>query len=53
MIFDGTNIDRQHLRPPVLAILLETIERIILIPFVPWSKIMLYSNYVHWDIFVF
>ena len=25
-IFDG-NIDRQHLRPPVLAILLETIER--------------------------
>ena len=23
----GKNIDRQHLRPPVLAILLETIER--------------------------
>ena len=26
-IFDGENIDGQHLRPPVLAILLETIER--------------------------
>ena len=26
-IFDGENIDRQHLRPLVLAILLETIER--------------------------
>ena len=25
--FDRENIDRQHLRPPVLAILLETIER--------------------------
>ena len=25
--FDGENIDGQHLRPPVLAILLETIER--------------------------
>ena len=24
---DRENIDRQHLRPPVLAILLETIER--------------------------
>ena len=24
--FDGENIDGQHLRPPVLAILLETIE---------------------------
>ena len=24
---DGGNIDRQHLRPPVLAILLEIIER--------------------------
>ena len=24
---DEENIDRQHLRPPVLAILLETIER--------------------------
>ena len=23
----GENIDRQHLKPPVLAILLETIER--------------------------
>ena len=26
-IFDGENIDGQHLRPPVSAILLETIER--------------------------
>ena len=26
-IFDEENIDGQHLRPPVLAILLETIER--------------------------
>ena len=25
--FDEENIDRQHLRPPVLATLLETIER--------------------------
>ena len=25
--FDGENIDGQHLRPPVLAVLLETIER--------------------------
>ena len=25
--FDGENIDAQHLRPRVLAILLETIER--------------------------
>ena len=25
--FDVENINRQHLRPPVLAILLETIER--------------------------
>ena len=25
--FDSENIDRQHLRPPVLVILLETIER--------------------------
>ena len=25
--FNGENIDRQHLRPPVLATLLETIER--------------------------
>ena len=25
--YDRENIDRQHLRPPVLAILLETIER--------------------------
>ena len=25
--FGGENIDGQHLRPPVLAILLETIER--------------------------
>ena len=25
--FDGENIDRQYLRPPVLAKLLETIER--------------------------
>ena len=25
--FDGENINGQHLRPPVLAILLETIER--------------------------
>ena len=25
--FDGEDIDGQHLRPPVLAILLETIER--------------------------
>ena len=25
--FDGENINRQHLRPPVLALLLETIER--------------------------
>ena len=25
--FDGENIDGQHLMPPVLAILLETIER--------------------------
>ena len=28
--FDRENIDGQHLRPPVLAILLETIEREIL-----------------------
>ena len=28
--FDGENIDRQYPRPPVLAILLETIEREIL-----------------------
>ena len=25
--FDGENIDRHHPRPPVLVILLETIER--------------------------
>ena len=25
-IVDGENIDRQHLRPPVLAILLETLK---------------------------
>ena len=25
--FDRENIDRQHLRPPILAILLETIEK--------------------------
>ena len=27
LILMGQDIDRQHLRPPVLAILLETIER--------------------------
>ena len=25
--FDGENIDGQHLRPPVIAVLLEIIER--------------------------
>ena len=50
--FDRENIDGQHLRPPVLAILLGTIERenfersVKSTNIVPHQKIALYSSYV-------
>ena len=46
--FDRENIDGQHLRPPVLAILLETIERKDC-SMLPHTKIVLYgiSQYTH------